>query len=93
MLISGKEEPEAVLSPAMAAVMRISKRINGLPEGDEDDVESSGVAVCVVRLLVASAQAINLIGKQGATINAIQESSGATIRVLSSGTFNVWKLL
>ncbi|KAK1388392.1 RNA-binding KH domain-containing protein PEPPER [Heracleum sosnowskyi] len=87
VLISGKEEPEAVLSPAMVAVMRIFKRINGLPEGDEDDTRSSGIAdgvFCSVHLLVASEQAISMIGRHGSTIKSIQESSGAVIRVLSN---------
>lgn len=95
MLISSREEPEAVLSPAMVAVMRISRRLNGLPESDEDITKSSGdasVAFCSVHLLVASVQALNLIGKQGATIKLIEESSGAAIQVLSSGMFLFWKL-
>ena len=53
-MISGKEDPDAALLPAMVAVMRLSKQVIGLPEGDEDDMKSSGaVAVnCCVRLLV-----------------------------------------
>ncbi|KAH0467299.1 hypothetical protein IEQ34_004537 [Dendrobium chrysotoxum] len=35
-----------------------------------------------IRLLVASSQAISLIGKQGTMIKYIQESTNATIRVL-----------
>ncbi|KAL3533275.1 hypothetical protein ACH5RR_006796 [Cinchona calisaya] len=86
VLISGKEEPEASLSPAMDAVIRIFKRISGLQEteGDGKAPGASGAAFCSIRLLVASTQAINLIGKQGSLIKSIQESSGASVRVLSN---------
>ncbi|KAJ9162783.1 hypothetical protein P3X46_022530 [Hevea brasiliensis] len=83
VLISGKEEPEAPLSPAMNAVIRIFKRVTGLPEGDAEESGAAGIAFCSFRLLVASTQAISLIGKQGSVIRAIQESSGASVRVLS----------
>lgn len=85
VLISGKEEPEAPLSPAMDAVIRVFKRISGLSES-EGDSKASGAAVVAfssIRLLVASTQAINLIGKQGSLIKSIQESTGASVRVLS----------
>nr|XP_023876700.1 RNA-binding KH domain-containing protein PEPPER-like [Quercus suber] len=88
VLISGKEEPEAALSPAMDAVIRIFKRVSGLPENEGGDGKTSGaagLAFCSIRLLVASTQAINLIGKQGSLIKSIQESTGASVRVLSGG--------
>nr|XP_017245641.1 PREDICTED: RNA-binding KH domain-containing protein PEPPER-like [Daucus carota subsp. sativus] len=86
VVISGKEDPDAALSPAMVAVMRLSKQVIGLPEGDEDDIKSSGAAGvnCCVRLLVSSGQGFSLIGRQGARIRPMQEASGAAIRVLSS---------
>lgn len=84
MLISGKEEPEAALSPAMDAIIRIFKRVNGLPENDGDT--TNGAAFCSIRLLVAATQAISLIGKQGSLIKSIQETTGASVRVLSNGT-------
>ncbi|XP_063948257.1 uncharacterized protein LOC135152300 [Daucus carota subsp. sativus] len=86
VVISGKEDPDAALSPAMVAVMRLSKQVIGLPEGDEDDIKSSGAAAvnCCVRLLVPSGQAFSLIGRQGARIRPMQEASGSAIRVLSS---------
>ncbi|KAK4601976.1 hypothetical protein RGQ29_011175 [Quercus rubra] len=86
VLISGKEEPEAAVSPAMDAVIRIFKRVSGLPENEGGDGKTSGaagLAFCSIRLLVASTQAINLIGKQGSLIKSIQESTGASVRVLS----------
>ncbi|KAJ1378208.1 K-like proteiny domain [Sesbania bispinosa] len=83
VLISGKEEPEAALSPAMEAVIRVFKRVSGLSETDGEIKESAGATFCSIRLLVASTQAINLIGKQGSLIRSIQESTGASVRVLS----------
>ncbi|KAH6807557.1 RNA-binding KH domain-containing protein [Perilla frutescens var. frutescens] len=82
VLISGKEEPESSLSPAMDAIIRIFKRVNGLPENDGD--KATGAAFCSIRLLVAYTQAISLIGKQGSLIKSIQESTGASVRVLSN---------
>ncbi|GMJ01525.1 PEPPER [Hibiscus trionum] len=77
VLISGKEEPEAPLSPAMDAAIRVFKRIHGLPE-------AAGATFCSLRLVVASSQAISLIGKQGCLIKSLQESTGVSVRVLSS---------
>uniref|UniRef100_A0A7N0VH52 K Homology domain-containing protein n=1 Tax=Kalanchoe fedtschenkoi TaxID=63787 RepID=A0A7N0VH52_KALFE len=86
VLIYGKEELEAHLSPAMDAVMRVFKRINGLENEDDSNVtEMLGSGHCSVRLLVASAQAVSLIGKQGSVIKSIQESTGSAVRVLSEG--------
>ncbi|XP_022753429.1 RNA-binding KH domain-containing protein PEPPER isoform X3 [Durio zibethinus] len=82
VLISGKEEPEAPLSPAMDAAIRVFKRVSGLPEND-GDAKAAGVAFCSIRLLVASTQAFNLIGKQGSLIKSLQDSTGASVRVLS----------
>lgn len=87
MLISGKEELEAPLSPAMDAVIRVFKRVSGLSEseGENEASGTAGSAFCSIRLLVASTQAINLIGKQGSLIKSIQENTGASARVLSGG--------
>ncbi|KAI3513991.1 hypothetical protein L1887_12294 [Cichorium endivia] len=82
VLISGKEETDAPLSPAMDAVIRVFKRINGFPENEGESIAS--VPFCSIRLLVPSMQAISLIGKQGSSIKSIQESSGCQVRVLSS---------
>ncbi|KAK1420876.1 hypothetical protein QVD17_22807 [Tagetes erecta] len=81
VLTSGKEEPELPLSPAMDAVIRIFKRINGFPENEGESLAS--VPFCSIRLLAPSMQAISLIGKQGSSIKAIQESTGCSVRVLS----------
>ncbi|KAK9097621.1 hypothetical protein Sjap_023118 [Stephania japonica] len=85
VLISAREEPETPMSPAMNGVMRVFRRVNGLSETDADGSSAAGVAVavCSVRLLVSSSQAINLIGKQGSLIKSIQETAQASVRVLS----------
>ncbi|CAI8611099.1 unnamed protein product [Vicia faba] len=82
VLISGKEDLDAPLSPAMDAVIKIFKRVSGLSETDDNNA-TSGAAFCSIRLLVASTQAINLIGKQGSSIKTIQENTGASVRVLA----------
>ncbi|KAL2250920.1 UNVERIFIED_CONTAM: RNA-binding KH domain-containing protein PEPPER [Sesamum indicum] len=89
VLVSGKEEPGAALSPAMDAIIRIFKRVNGLPENDGDG-KTAGAAFCSIRLLVASTQAISLIGKQGSLIKSIQENTGASVRVLSNDDMPVY---
>ncbi|PIN17044.1 PolyC-binding proteins alphaCP-1 [Handroanthus impetiginosus] len=92
VLISGKEEPEAALPPAIDAIIRIFKRVNGLPENDSDGkaTGTAGSAFCSIRLLVASTQAISLIGKQGSVIKSIQESAGASVRVLSNDEMPIY---
>ncbi|XP_058104094.1 RNA-binding KH domain-containing protein PEPPER [Magnolia sinica] len=81
VLISGKEEPDAEISPAMEATLRVFKRVSGLSESEGNGTAVVGTSS--IRLLVASSQAINLIGKQGTLIKSIQESTGASVRVLS----------
>ncbi|KAH9614709.1 hypothetical protein KSS87_007469 [Heliosperma pusillum] len=85
VLISGKEEPDASLSPAMDAVIKLFKGVTGLSDGDDTSSTPDAAAFCSLRLLVASTQAIHLIGKQGSTIKSIQEASGAVVRILSEG--------
>jgi poly(rC)-binding protein 3/4 len=90
-LVSGKEDPGLELSPAMDALMRVFKRVIGITDGAAEGTQAAATpGVCAARLLVPGAQAINLIGKQGATIKAIQESTGATIRVISVGEVFLW---
>nr|CAB3495236.1 unnamed protein product [Digitaria exilis] len=84
VLVSGKEDPGLELPPAMDALMRVFKRVIGIADGATEGSQAAAApGVCAARLLVPGAQAINLIGKQGATIKSIQESTGATIRVIS----------
>ncbi|GJS05376.1 RNA-binding KH domain-containing protein PEPPER [Tanacetum coccineum] len=90
VLISGKEETEAPLSPAMDAVIKVFKRVNGFP--DDEAAGLASVPFCSIRLLVPSMQAITLIGKHGSTIKAIQETSGCAVRVLSTGIDSIVNL-
>ncbi|KAF8728128.1 hypothetical protein HU200_018710 [Digitaria exilis] len=84
VLVSGKEDLGLELPPAMDALMRVFKRVIGIADGATEGSQAAAApGVCAARLLVPGAQAINLIGKQGATIKSIQESTGATIRVIS----------
>ncbi|KMZ75294.1 putative Poly(RC)-binding protein [Zostera marina] len=82
VLISAKEEPEVEFSPAMNGVLQVFKRIIGISDGEPDSEETVSQTFCSLRLLMASSQAISLIGKGGAIIKFIQETSGASIRVL-----------
>ncbi|KAL2503204.1 RNA-binding KH domain-containing protein PEPPER [Forsythia ovata] len=59
-------------------------------DGDGEDLSAAGFAFCSIRLLVASSQGISLIGKQGSLIKSIQESTGASIRVLSNDEMPVY---
>ncbi|KAM0935509.1 putative K domain-containing protein [Dioscorea sansibarensis] len=82
VLVSGKEEPEVEVSPAMNAVLRVFKRIHDTLENAVDTSDQASTAISTIRLLVPSSQAFSLIGKQGSLIKSIQENSGASVRVL-----------
>ncbi|CAN6247361.1 unnamed protein product [Urochloa humidicola] len=82
VLVSATEEVEAELSPAMNAAIKIFRHINGIEDINScRTLSASAPEICYVRLLVPTAQAVHLIGKQGVTIKSIQESTGATIRI------------
>uniref|UniRef100_A0A3Q7GJ97 K Homology domain-containing protein n=1 Tax=Solanum lycopersicum TaxID=4081 RepID=A0A3Q7GJ97_SOLLC len=85
VLISGRENPDAEVSPAMDAAIRILKCVAGLNSDDPGAVATFVSS----KLLVASAQAIHLIGKNGSTISSIQERSGVVLRVLPVGFFKI----
>ncbi|PRQ51810.1 putative K domain-containing protein [Rosa chinensis] len=76
----------------MDAVIRVFKCVAGLSKsaGTAELFGAAGVVFCSIRLLVASTQGINLIGKQGSLIKSIQESTAASVRVLSGGMLLVW---
>ena len=70
----------------MNAAIKIFKHINGIEEiNSEATLSASSSEICSVRLLVPAAQAVHLIGMQGVTIKSIQESTGATIRIIDEG--------
>lgn len=83
VMVSAREDPEVAVSPAMEGLLRVHRRVieGGDPESLDSEIASGGVPVSS-RLLVAATQAGSLIGRQGATIKSIQDSSGATVRVL-----------
>ncbi|MCL7034862.1 hypothetical protein MKW94_006876 [Papaver nudicaule] len=82
VMLSAKEEPEAAIPPAMDALLRIHKRlIDGLESDPAHGPPNSGGTISS-RLVVAASQAGSLIGKQGATIKSIQESSNCIVRVI-----------
>ncbi|XP_047076024.1 RNA-binding KH domain-containing protein PEPPER-like isoform X1 [Lolium rigidum] len=86
VLISATEETQAEIAPAMHAAIKIFKHVNEI-EGINPGVILSAAApeVCSARLLVPTAQAVHLIGKQGITIKSIREATGATIRIIDEG--------
>ncbi|CAI9293741.1 unnamed protein product [Lactuca saligna] len=79
--ISGKEDIEAPLSPAMDAVIRLFKLVNGFTENENNGVSS--IPFCSIRLLLTSMQATSLLEKQGSLLKRIQENTGCYIRILS----------
>ncbi|KAI3829733.1 hypothetical protein L1987_03861 [Smallanthus sonchifolius] len=81
VLISAKEEPEASIPPAMDGLLKVHQRVI---DDDKDSTHGppGGPATITARLLVAGAQGGSLIGKQGATIKTIQDSSNCKIRVM-----------
>ncbi|CAK9276204.1 unnamed protein product [Sphagnum jensenii] len=84
VLVSAREEPDAIISPAMEGLLRVHRRIieGTEPETTTDGEIAGGGGPVASRLLVAATQAGSLIGRQGATIKSIQDASGATVRVL-----------
>lgn len=84
VLVSAREEPEALMSPAVDGLLKVHQRTLGLIEGVEGYPCATVDLECPVssRLLVAAAQAGSLIGKQGTIIKSIQDTSGATVRLL-----------
>ncbi|KAG5585438.1 hypothetical protein H5410_045872 [Solanum commersonii] len=68
----------------MDAALRIFKCIAG-PNNDYRGEVAACAAFYSSRLLVASSQAIHLIGRHGSTIKSIQERLVTTLRVLSAG--------
>ncbi|XP_010550910.1 PREDICTED: flowering locus K homology domain isoform X2 [Tarenaya hassleriana] len=90
VMVSAKEEPDSSLPPAMDGLLRVHRRIvDGL---DGDPSQAPPPSKVSTRLLVPAAQAGSLIGKQGATVKAIQEASGCVVRVLGSEDLPVFAL-
>ncbi|KAI3787799.1 hypothetical protein L2E82_00237 [Cichorium intybus] len=81
VLISAKEEPEASIPPAIDGLLKVHQRVIDA-DNDPTRVQPGGAAAISTRLLVAGTQGGSLIGKQGATIKTIQDSSNCKIRVI-----------
>ena len=82
VMISAKDEPDAVLSPAVDGLLRVHKRIaDGL---DVETDQPQRVTAGPTRLLVPASQAGSLIGKQGGTIKSIQDASKCALRILGN---------
>ena len=81
-MISAKDEPEAPLSPAVDGLLRVHKRITDSSDGESGQPQRSAGNIGPTRLLVPSSQAGSLIGKQGATIKSIQDSSKSVVRIV-----------
>ncbi|GJN18881.1 hypothetical protein PR202_gb06091 [Eleusine coracana subsp. coracana] len=83
VLVSATEEIEAEMSPAMSAAIKIFKHINDIEGIDSNGTLSAAAPkVCSARLLVPFEQAAHVIGKQGFKIKLIEDSTGATIRIV-----------
>lgn len=81
-MISAKDEPEAPLSPAMDGLLRVHKQITESSDGDSGQPQRGAANIGPTRLLVPASQAGSLIGKQGATIKSIQDSSKCVVRIV-----------
>ncbi|KAI3791272.1 hypothetical protein L2E82_04991 [Cichorium intybus] len=89
VLISAKEEPYASIPPAVDGLLKIHQRVIN---ADVDPTHPPAGGTISSRLLVPATQAGNLIGKQGATIKTIQDSSNCIIRVLGKENLHVFAL-
>ncbi|WJX12045.1 hypothetical protein P8452_02584 [Trifolium repens] len=91
VMVSAKEEPDRAIPPAVEGLLRVHKHVVNV---DRDPAESASGAgrPGVTRLLVADTQAGSLIGKQGATIKTIQDSTGCNIRILGSEHLPIFAL-
>ncbi|KAK2637865.1 hypothetical protein Ddye_025660 [Dipteronia dyeriana] len=92
VMISAKEEPDAPVPPALDGLLRVHKRIVDGLEGDSSHSAPGMGGKVSTRLLVPASQAGSLIGKQGGTVKAIQESSSCIVRVLGSEDLPVFAL-
>jgi rRNA processing protein Krr1/Pno1 len=84
VMISAKDEPDAPVSPAMDGLLRVHKRITDSSDGESGQPQRSAGNIGPTRLLVPASQAGSLIGKQGATIKSIQDSSKSAVRIVEN---------
>ncbi|XP_024974635.1 flowering locus K homology domain-like [Cynara cardunculus var. scolymus] len=91
VLISAKEEPDVSIPPAMDGLLKVHQRIIDA-DSDSTHAPPGGAGTICTRLLVAGTQGGSLIGKQGATIKTIQDSSNCKIRVIGGENLPVFAL-
>ncbi|KAF7043943.1 hypothetical protein CFC21_053237 [Triticum aestivum] len=84
VIISAKDEPDEPISPAMDGLLKIHKRITDGSDGESGQLQRGASNVGPTRLLVPASQAGSLIGKQGATIKSIQDSSKSVVRIVEN---------
>ena len=84
VMISAKDEPDAVLSPAVDGLLRVHKRITDGLDAETDQPQRGTVTAGPTRLLVPASQAGSLIGKQGGTIKSIQDASKCALRIVGN---------
>ncbi|KAL6893522.1 hypothetical protein ACP4OV_007620 [Aristida adscensionis] len=84
VMISAKDEPDSSVSPAMDGLLRVYKRIAEGSDAESGQPQRSAANVGPTRLLVPASQAGSLIGKQGATIKSIQDSSKSVVRIVEN---------
>ncbi|KAL8171091.1 hypothetical protein V2J09_022895 [Rumex salicifolius] len=92
VMVSAKEEPDASLPPAVDGLLRVHKRIVDGLEGDSAQASAGTGGKVSTKFLVPATQAGSLIGKQGATVKSIQETSGCIVRVLGAESLPVFAL-
>uniref|UniRef100_A0ACD5XMM5 Uncharacterized protein n=1 Tax=Avena sativa TaxID=4498 RepID=A0ACD5XMM5_AVESA len=84
VMISAKDEPDALVPPAVDGLLRVHNRITDGLDAEADQPQRGAGPVGPTRLLVPASQAGSLIGKQGATIKAIQDASKCALRILEN---------
>lgn len=84
VMISAKDEPDELISPAMDGLLRIHKRLTDGSDGESGQPQRSASNIGPTRLLVPASQAGSLIGKQGSTIKSIQDSSKCVVRIVEN---------
>ncbi|KAL6637473.1 hypothetical protein ACP70R_025045 [Stipagrostis hirtigluma subsp. patula] len=84
VMISAKDEPDAPVPPAIDGLLRVHKRIAEGSDGESGQPQRTAGNIGPTRLLVPASQAGSLIGKQGATIKSIQDSSKSVIRIVEN---------
>ncbi|XP_048528416.1 flowering locus K homology domain-like [Triticum urartu] len=84
VMISAKDEPDALIPPAIDGLLRVHNRITDGLDSETDQAQRGAGPAGPTRLLVPASQAGSLIGKQGATIKSIQDASKCALRILEN---------